>query len=290
MFKLTPVNLLHIDIKNPLRFFPRLGGVYIHDVQGADYDWSAKSKQGENQVLFQYTLAGEGGFSVHGVEQLLPTGTGFLTCIKDPAYRYFYPATSREKLRVLWLSVYGTTICQQTAELNNRYGYVFSMPQDRGIIARFKNLLSLPERRLTLEQGVCSQLVSELLSSCIAAKQPDCHLQAGEKMVERALEIIARYPNRLLKISELAGEMSVSREHLCRLFREYMKTSPYQFIINQKIEQAKVELRYSHKTVKEIAHELGFTSNIHFTRLFKAKTGLPPPRVPVKCSGCPKNV
>jgi AraC-like DNA-binding protein len=65
-------------------------------------------------------------------------------------------------------------------------------------------------------------------------------------------------------------------QHLSRLFSGVEGKSIERYFILQKIERAKELIVYGEKTLSEIALELDYSSQQHFSRQFKKETGLSP--------------
>lgn len=79
-----------------------------------------------------------------------------------------------------------------------------------------------------------------------------------------------------INLATLAAEVHLSEFHFSRLFRNTFGISPYQFVLQSKIECAKDILRQYPKSLSQIAHSLNFTDQAHFTNVFKKITGVPP--------------
>ncbi|MBQ3503195.1 MAG: helix-turn-helix domain-containing protein [Oscillospiraceae bacterium] len=68
---------------------------------------------------------------------------------------------------------------------------------------------------------------------------------------------------------EIAKELYLSRPYLSRKFIEETGESLTDFILKEKTEEAKRLLRYSDKSLTAISNYLGFSSQSHFSRVFK---------------------
>ena len=77
-------------------------------------------------------------------------------------------------------------------------------------------------------------------------------------------------------MEDIARELNVSYSWLRKMFKTYTGMAPGQYLIQLKIERAKMLLSDPSKSVKEIAYELHFESCFYFSKLFKEKTGLSP--------------
>lgn len=72
-----------------------------------------------------------------------------------------------------------------------------------------------------------------------------------------------------IDIEELANSMYISRTHLAAKFKKETGITLTDFILKEKIEEAKRLLRYSDKPLALIAEYLGFSSQSHFSKTFK---------------------
>ncbi len=81
-----------------------------------------------------------------------------------------------------------------------------------------------------------------------------------------------------LTIRDIARLCGVSECYFRRLFREYSGDSPMAFRQKRRIEKAKALLLSDMLTPQEIAQELHFSDVYHFSKTFKALTGLSPRR------------
>jgi AraC family transcriptional regulator len=55
-----------------------------------------------------------------------------------------------------------------------------------------------------------------------------------------------------------------------------MGMTPHQYVIQQRIERARILLRDPSLSISEISLACGFTNQSHFTRLFRKHTGVTP--------------
>lgn len=79
-----------------------------------------------------------------------------------------------------------------------------------------------------------------------------------------------------LKLEALAARASVSRAHFARRFRCLTGLSPHRYLTQRRIDRAKDMLRGSRQTLADIALEVGFGNQSHFTQVFHHYTGVTP--------------
>lgn len=78
-----------------------------------------------------------------------------------------------------------------------------------------------------------------------------------------------------INLDLLAHLRFTSKYHLIRVFKKYYGITPRQYLINKRVEKAKIFLK-SGKSVSDTCYTIGFGSINSFSNLFKTKTGVSP--------------
>ena len=79
-----------------------------------------------------------------------------------------------------------------------------------------------------------------------------------------------------IDIDALAKSMYISRTYLAAKFKQETGMTLTDFILKEKIEEAKRLLQYTDKSLSLISDYLGFSSQSHFTKTFKKYCGKTP--------------
>lgn len=95
-------------------------------------------------------------------------------------------------------------------------------------------------------------------------------------MVNKARILIRANVEQQISPEKIADELGLNYSWFRKTFKAYTGIAPGQYLIQLKIEKAKMLLSDPGKSVKEVAHTLNFDSSFYFSKLFKEKTGLPP--------------
>ncbi|MGI9544581.1 MAG: helix-turn-helix domain-containing protein, partial [Cyclobacteriaceae bacterium] len=77
-------------------------------------------------------------------------------------------------------------------------------------------------------------------------------------------------------VSELAGEVNMSRSNLLRRVKSITSLSVSQLIRKVRLQEAKEILRDHSLTISEVAYKVGFNSTSYFIKCFKDEYGYPP--------------
>ena len=94
--------------------------------------------------------------------------------------------------------------------------------------------------------------------------------------LKQAIDYIQAHLGENLSLSELANKLSMSQYYFCRLFKQSTGLSPHQYLIHQRIEQAKHLLKNLDHTITFVAMECGFANSSHFAKCFRQVTGMNP--------------
>jgi AraC family transcriptional regulator len=112
-----------------------------------------------------------------------------------------------------------------------------------------------------------------------AADKPRRKVYEGglpERQVQQVLEYINTHLNQDIKLADLAALLDMSQFHFSHLFKQAIGTSPYQYLLQQRVERAKQLLKQTERSIMDIALESGFSSHSHLSKQFRQLTGITP--------------
>lgn len=129
---------------------------------------------------------------------------------------------------------------------------------------------------LKLENLLCRWLVS--LAEVLAARGilHSGHFEVDERVRAVIDQMHAADLAEPLHAERLAAAVDLSQNHLIRLFRRDLQTTPGQYWDRLRVEHARNRLLQPESRVKAIALELGFTHLSHFSKWFKRHAGKTP--------------
>ncbi len=93
---------------------------------------------------------------------------------------------------------------------------------------------------------------------------------------KRVLDYVAEHYGQPLTIEDLARVAGMSTAQFSRLFKATVGDTPYQFLMDYRVEQARKLLGERERALIDIALSCGFADQPHFTRIFKRLTGQTP--------------
>ncbi|WP_257669726.1 AraC family transcriptional regulator [Parapedobacter tibetensis] len=147
------------------------------------------------------------------------------------------------------------------------------------IITFFNDIAERTKTEFTGYQPLISGEVLHLLGfvhaiskeNALSYDKDDMH-----ELVSKARVIFRENVETTITAEEVSDELRVSYSLFRKVFKKYTGISPGQYLIQLKIEKAKLLLTFPDKLIKEVAYDLGFDSCFYFSKLFKEKTGYSP--------------
>ncbi|WP_165422863.1 AraC family transcriptional regulator [Ktedonosporobacter rubrisoli] len=102
------------------------------------------------------------------------------------------------------------------------------------------------------------------------------HTSLSTSRLRRIIDYIHSNLAQPLTLTELAALVAMNPYHFTRIFKRTTGVSPHQYILSQRIEQARRLLLKGELSQTQIANQLGFYDQSHFSRTFKRVIGLTP--------------
>jgi len=148
----------------------------------------------------------------------------------------------------------------------------------------------IPFQTSLVDVEFCSKLMHRILNStgtlqtswlrCFINeihRQAALHeLSAVEGEIQKLGTQIQTHPGKFSGLDDMLSSLSISKDHLIRLFRKQYDMTPGEFLIRARIDHARSLLVISSESVKEIADKLGYSDQFVFSRQFRLRTGVSP--------------
>lgn len=87
-----------------------------------------------------------------------------------------------------------------------------------------------------------------------------------------------------MAIEDMAALVPMSQFHFARAFKAATGETPHKYLIQRRMERAKVLLTVTQLAIAEVAYRVGFSNQSHFTTHFRKATGVTPKDYRLQCS------
>lgn len=220
-----------------------------------------------------YCVAGTGIMRYRGAELLIRPGDAFFISCQEQQYY----GTVESPWEFRWTHFNGGG-CESLFRIFA--GRPVVLPEAAGEMeATFDRIESLMRESSLNSDLLLSDLLGSLLSSLCRLQLSRSGLPATgveHGGVAVAMDYIQTHYNEALTVERLAASVHMSKYYFIRLFKQQIGCTPYQFVIQKRLEEAKRLLKNSACSVEEIAFRVGYQNAGTLIRDFRKNTGLTP--------------
>jgi AraC family transcriptional regulator len=150
----------------------------------------------------------------------------------------------------------------------------FRNPEVAATLQRFTRLLTEDEADDLFSETLGLMTV---LSLHRAAAEPVVQKLAISRFaLSRVIDYIDQNLARQISLSDLAAVAGLSRFHFNRAFKKALGQTPYQYVLDRRIERGRRLLAEHALSLEQVAVAVGFREAAHFQKAFKAREGITP--------------
>ena len=224
------------------------------------------SRQGFDCMLIAYTIGGRGRLEVRGKSyEILPGDLFAIDC--DEAQYY---GTDGANWEFYWMHFHG----------GESRRILHAILKAGGPVYRAGNRMALFDELFIQAANPCKKS-DILVSGKLYGLLTELLLLAGDyrqmpEAVERAASYMENHSAEEIGLDEIAQAAHLSKYHLSRQFKSKIGLSPYEYLLNLRLNRAKELLVTTGLSVSEISRQCGFVNQSGFLRLFKRVQGCTP--------------
>ncbi len=220
-----------------------------------------------NVYILHYIEKGKGYFEISGKEYMLNVGCIFLI---RPGEKVYYHPDKNEPYTYKWVDFTGSLV----ETLLNATAFDDQSPVTPPL-AELEACFDRMIENFDPIQSLNSMLL-ELFAKLIEA-YPAGHIDSREHNIAQSAKeyILSNLHKSSFRVQTAAEQVGVSRSCLWRMFKEQFGMSPVQFVIEERMKNARRLLALGER-VKDTAASCGFEDQIYFSLAFKKRCGVPP--------------
>ena len=156
--------------------------------------------------------------------------------------------------------------------------YVKHIGYQEDVIFLFNQALELVKRNKPGFRKILAGVVLQLFAYIISFEEKNIG-NREEQLASQVVEFIRQNLNTEIDFKQLAGDHLLSYNRFRTIFKNNTGISLQQYLINERLENAKRLIINSNLSLKEIAAKTGFNSLFYFSKVFKNKMGYPPNQI-----------
>jgi AraC family transcriptional regulator len=135
-------------------------------------------------------------------------------------------------------------------------------------------------RRMILRNPEAARAVAlqfmRVLARQVDTDTPDIRGGLAPWQKRKVDRYLSEHLARRLQTREIAGQVSLSASHFCRVFKETYGTSPHTYIIGLRLEFAQQLMLTTEYPLSQIALLCGMADQSHLSKLFRRRMGATP--------------
>lgn len=227
-----------------------------------------------NHYLFHYVISGKGTLltddtSNHSMEYHIGPGNGFLI---EPGRVNTYFADRLDPWEYTWVEFGGLRAKEivESAGLSSSSPVYFPRtPQAGDHLKELLLHLANHAQETSLHQIGQLYLIMDALLSGSSRKRKTQGGKLSEFYTKEAITFIEQNYALPVTVEDMAGRCNLDRSYFGRIFKETMGQSPQEFLIRYRMNKAAELLKLSDLSIHEIAIQVGYPNQLHFSRAFK---------------------
>ncbi len=130
-----------------------------------------------------------------------------------------------------------------------------------------------------LDQLATLEEIADYASDCVHQLTEEVIPESrnpNDILIDRAIQVLERHYSADVTDTAIADRLGVSTSHFRHLFKQRTGQPFHKFLISMRLEQARLAILQTDRSIHEIAMEVGFQSPAHFSRAFTQRFGTPP--------------
>ncbi len=153
---------------------------------------------------------------------------------------------------------------------------VYEYGMSRSMISLFEGALGIAKKQEDGFQQMLASSIMNIIAKMYIRRTYQFNNEQNGTLLDAAKVLFQENLYEKFDVETICQQLKVNYYSLRSYFKEHTGYSPYQYLLNMKIEKAKELLTVGTLSVKEVSFTLAFDSPYYFSRLFKAKTGVSP--------------
>ncbi|MEG1441344.1 MAG: AraC family transcriptional regulator [Oscillospiraceae bacterium] len=256
-------------VKDMPFYLTELGDFYA----GSDFFTERDNKSGY-QLIF--TAAGSAELTINDKKFDLPLNS--VVVVKCNTHHRYEPTAVPWNFK--WIHFGGSGADALAKHINDESCAILEVAEPEKFTQYFSYLATLAPRNDLISSAQISNDISDMLTQILINKlslnlrTPKNHAHYTD--IRAVIDFVHKNYRDQISIDDMTNTVNISKYHFIRLFKKQMGTTPYEYLVNYRINQAKIMLRSSNKSVYEISYEVGYLSKSNFTAQFKSIVGLTP--------------
>lgn len=229
------------------------------------------SRKDLQSFLFVVVLGGQGTLQYEGTTYRLAKGECFFIDCRAP---HSYQSDTDDPWELLWVHFNGATTEDYFHLFRAKNAPVFCPASPGKFVGIVREIMRVNAVKEADTEIVTSNLLVNLLTLLLTFRQIEIEGNALHMKLKTIFAYVDEHFCEEISLDDLSRRFYISKYYLTREFKRTYGETIFQHIIAMRINYAKRLLRFTEKSVDEIAELCGFHDQSYFTKQFKKAENL----------------
>jgi AraC-like DNA-binding protein len=194
--------------------------------------------------------------------------TILIDCHKPHSY------SSLGNLDTIWFHFDGSNATAIYSELNDLHNSVIVAKNASEIVNRIYKIYDIYKTGKKISEAMQSAYIVRILSEFF--KNPGADSFDKNSAISKIVSHIEEHYDQDMPIHDLSRIAGLSEFYFSRLFKKQTGFTLHEFIIKTRVNSAKILLKSTNMSLREIAYQCGFSNESSFSNTFKRVTDMTP--------------
>lgn len=248
-----------------------------------DYYFNVRQGRVLDNYQLVYITEGRGWYQPAPDKEPIEIRSGSMLIIPPYTWHSYYP-NKKTGWHEYWIGFRGEHVdSRYRNEFFSRRKIIHAIGLREHLINLYKEALDIAFVEKSGSQQVLASIANTILSYVIYYDANASCDMVAEK-IDRARSIMREQMLTGITPEEVARRINMSYSWFRKTFKEYTRVSPAHYIMQLKLQKAKLMLLNSPLSVKEIAFHLNYEDSAYFSAIFKKYVGCSPSDYKAMCS------
>ena len=222
--------------------------------------------------ILHYIIEGKGTYEVGQMKYHLGPNQVFII---PPNLETYYEADKEDPWHYYWIGFHGTEaehilrLAGFFDENNLQSYYCKKVENNESLISSFKEVCKYNHRTIQDSYFMLGNLYI-ILSLLMNSNGQGGNFRTKD-YVDEAIRYIEKNFMLNINVTDICKHLGIDRTYFYKIFKEKMKMSPQEWLLNTKLTKAKILIKDTDLSLKNIAITVGFKDYANFSKMFKLK-------------------
>lgn len=232
-------------------------------------DFYELKRENYNSFLMIHITKGSMKIDYDNISFIANVGdTVLINCHKPHSY------SSRGNLDTIWFHFDGLNSQSIYKELQIMYNSIVMTRNVPEIVNLINKIYDIYKSGKKVSEAIQSAYIARILGEFF--KNPSVDINDKNNVVDKVIDYIEENYRKNMTIDELAMIAGLSEYYFSRLFKKQTGYTLHEYIIKTRIINAKIFLKSTNMSLREVAYKCGFSNESSFSNTFKKIVSMTP--------------